>query len=140
MTPEQMADIHAKALHGQTRAWSLREFEDLLKEPHVLAVSDAQAFALGRLVADEAEILTLATHPDHRRQGFAKSVLILLEQVVMGRGGAVMFLEVASDNEAALRLYESTGYAQSGRRNRYYKRVSGGAADALILRKSLLPE
>lgn len=52
-------------------------------------------------------------------------------------GAAILFLEVAVDNEPALRLYETLGFAQAGRRQAYYARKDGPSADALTLKAEL---
>ncbi|HET8995878.1 MAG TPA: ribosomal-protein-alanine acetyltransferase, partial [Acetobacteraceae bacterium] len=49
------------------------------------------------------------------------------------RGAATLTLEVAVDNAAARRLYESTGFTQVGRRKRYY----ADGSDALVLQVAL---
>ena len=46
--------------------------------------------------------------------------------------GGTVFLEVRTDNEPAIALYESTGFVTMGLRKRYY-RVSG--ADAYTMRR-----
>jgi ribosomal-protein-alanine N-acetyltransferase len=49
------------------------------------------------------------------------------------RGAAAMFLEVAAGNTPALALYAREGFAEVGRRRRYY----ADGADALVLRRDL---
>ena len=51
-------------------------------------------------------------------------------------GAEEVFLEVAEDNPAAIRLYEAVGYEPVGRRKAYYER-RGGAVDAILLRARL---
>jgi ribosomal-protein-alanine N-acetyltransferase len=46
-----------------------------------------------------------------------------------------MFLEVATNNWAARALYSAAGYAEVGRRRRYYP----DGSDALVLRAPLSP-
>lgn len=137
MTPETMARLHARAFAGQMRAWSAAEFQSLLDRPLTIATGDAQAFALGRAIADEAELLTLATDPAHRRRGLARACLGAFEAEARKRGARRAFLEVAADNAPALALYHAAGYAQIARRAGYYARPAGRAADALILQKPL---
>jgi ribosomal-protein-alanine N-acetyltransferase len=49
------------------------------------------------------------------------------------RKAAVMFLEVAAGNVAALALYRAAGFAEVGRRVRYY----ADGSDALVMRRDL---
>ncbi len=133
MTPEALADTHARAFAGQGRAWSAAEFAALLASPHVFVTGDARGFALVRVIADEAELLTLATDPDHRRQGHARACLVAFFAEARARGAATAFLEVAEDNAAALALYRGAGFTQTARREGYYP---GGRA-AVVMQKHL---
>src|SRR6056297_2875859 len=137
MTPETLAATHARAFAGQGRAWSVAEFADLLDSPHTFVAGDPRAFALGRAVADEAELLTLASDPPYRRQGLARAALTAFEAVARERGVLRGFLEVADDNAAARALYAAAQWRECARRAAYYPRAPRRAADALILEKSL---
>ena len=134
MTPAALAATHAEAFAGG-EVWDAAAFEGLLATPGTFAAGEPRSFALIRVIFDEAEVLTLATHPDARRQGLAREALRQAEAEAARRGAARMFLEVASDNPAARALYEACGYVESGRRKGYYRRSDGPAADALVLRK-----
>jgi len=137
MTPEEMAALHARAFAGQGRGWRAGEIRALLESGHVLAVSRPGGFALIRIVADEGELLTIASDPELRRQGIGRALLAEAESVAHAQGAARMMLEVACDNAAALALYARAGYCQSACRKRYYARPDGRRADALILEKDL---
>ena len=52
--------------------------------------------------------------------------------------GATIFLEVRTDNDAAIGLYESEGFVKIGVRKRYY-RVSGADAYTMKREKRELP-
>lgn len=136
MTPdaEALAALHAAAF---ARGWSASEFDTFLADPACLLVARPTGFALARLALDEAELLTIATDPQHRRQGVARSLLSELLALAAARGAAVMFLEVAEDNAPAQGLYTVFGFEAAGRRKAYYPRPDGPAVDALVLRKSL---
>lgn len=136
MTPDALATLHAAAF-TQSRPWSTAEFTDLLASPFCFLTEDSQSFALGRAIADEAELLTIATHPDARRQGLARARLSEFEAKACARGAISAFLEVAADNPAAIALYMSQGYVETARRAGYYPRPNATAVDALILRKIL---
>ena len=136
MTPHDLATLHAAAFKN-TRSWTEAEFADLLGSDFSFVEGDDSGFALGRVIADEAELLTLATLPSLRRQGFARHWLARFEYTAKKRGAATAFLEVAEDNTAAIALYLSAGYAKTGARSNYYTRTDGLHVGALIMAKTL---
>jgi ribosomal-protein-alanine N-acetyltransferase len=115
MTPSDMARAHAAGF-GPGRPWTEREFRDLLDSPGTLALGDARCFALGRVIADEAELLTIATDPAHRRQGLARQVMADWHAAAAARGAVRGLLEVAADNGSARALYTACGYTPCGQR------------------------
>lgn len=136
MKPEDLAALHERAFEGQGRAWSVGEIFDLLQNDKILLVGDNDAFALGRVVADEAELLTLVCDPQCRRQGLAHDRLQRLEHHAKESGALRIFLEVASDNIAAIQLYQKAHYAEVGRRKAYYD-TPNGRVDAIVMEKRL---
>jgi ribosomal-protein-alanine N-acetyltransferase len=90
-------------------------------------------FALGRVQADQAEILTIAVRPGARGQGVGRALLHGLLAEAAKRGALELFLEVAEPNAAARALYAGAGAKEVGRRRRYY----ADGADALVLRLSV---
>jgi ribosomal-protein-alanine N-acetyltransferase len=133
MTPEALAETHARAFDMHGRAWSADEFRALLQDRHVICAGDTRAFLLGRVVADEAEILTLATDPAHRRRGLARVCLRAFHAQAAARGATWAFLEVAADNAPARALYAAARYVEVARRKGYYS----AGVDALVLSRSL---
>lgn len=134
MTPEEMAALQAAAM--ATRPWTAAEFEGLIATG-AIALGDTYAFALYRIAADEAELLTIATHPDHRRQGRASSLLAEFHDAARNHGATRVFLEVASRNASARALYSAAGYAEIGRRPRYYSEGNAAPDDAIVMEKRL---
>lgn len=134
MSPQDMATLHAAAF-TQSRPWSTGEFTSLLASPLCFSVGDSTCFALIRVVADEAELLTIATHPDHVRQGFGQ-ICMKNWQVQAGRRGATRaFLEVAADNAPARALYAKCGFEQCGTRRAYYQRATQNPVDAIVMQR-----
>ena len=82
------------------------------------------------LMVDEAHITTFGVHPDHRRRGIARRLLLQLAEVALELGSARMTLEVRVGNEPAQRLYRSFGFNVTGRRVAYY---SDDGEDALVM-------
>ena len=74
-----------------------------------------------RDLGEEAEILDLAVHCGHRRQGHAS---FLLENFLHGAAQSALqgiFLEVRESNIAAIALYQKFGFQIAGRRPSYYR-------------------
>ncbi|MGJ8617874.1 MAG: GNAT family N-acetyltransferase [Sulfitobacter sp.] len=131
MTPETMADLHRLAFDDE-RPWSVEEFRTFIKDPLIQVYHAEQGYALTRTVAGESELLSLAVHPDHRRQGTAHQ---LMKQWfnTLGTTAEVAYLEVAADNLPALTLYTRFGFAIQGTRVAYYTRTSGKSVDAILM-------
>ncbi|MCP9480540.1 GNAT family N-acetyltransferase [Shimia sp. CNT1-13L.2] len=136
MTPAQLAALHAAAF-TQSRPWSEQEFADLLASPFCFVVGDTTGFALGRVIAGEAELLTIATHPDVRRQGRGRHWLTAFETQAQTLAATEAFLEVAADNAPAIALYQSAGYEDRAIRSGYYQRPDGSRIDARVMGKRL---
>ncbi|MBN8290747.1 GNAT family N-acetyltransferase [Rhodobacter sp. NTK016B] len=137
MTPDQLAALHARAFTTPA-PWHASGFAALLDSPFVFLTADpgGHSFALGRVVAGEAELLTLATDPDRRRQGLARARLETFDAEARARGAESAFLEVAEDNAPARALYGACGWTAQGRRPGYYVAPTGQSVAALILCKS----
>lgn len=136
MTPDDFARLHHLAFSA-TRAWSADEFAALLDHPTTFWRGNRHCFVLIRTVADEAEVLTIATDPAMRRRGLARAALQAGEDAAQTAGATTIFLEVAEDNTAARALYLEADYHQVGRRPGYYLPKNGAPVAALVLRKNL---
>ena len=138
MTPEELAALHARAIEVP-RPWTRDEFAALLATPQVHIHEAGAAFALGRSLAGQAELLTLATDPAARRRGLARRALASFEAEAAQRGATEAFLEVAVNNAPALALYASAGWAHVGARRGYYTAPDGARIDAAVMHKSVAP-
>ena len=94
-------------------------------------------FLLAWSVADELHLLELASHPEHRRLGFARQLLSALLVYAREQHKRLVLLEVRRSNLAATALYESFGFETTGVRRGYY---SDTGEDALEMRITLDPE
>lgn len=138
----QATAAHAPALaviHGASfpprEAWGADAIGIQLALPGGFGLFDPRGgMLLGRVMAGQAEVLTLAVAPAVRRQGIASSMLRNARQLVVTRRGCAIFLEVSTGNAAALALYRREGFAEVGRRRRYY----ADGSDAVVMRVDLL--
>lgn len=93
--------------------------------------------ALSRLIADEAEILTLAVDSSTRGQGAGQALLSAHLDRLARAGAQTVFLEVDEGNEPALALYRRAGFTEIGRRPGYYSKPDGTKATAVMMRAGL---
>lgn len=117
-------------------AWSetqLRTLPDYAV--YLVAVSGETVCGTGCLycIGGEAELQNLAVAPAKRRQGIGEALLNALSEKASARGCEAMFLEVASRNEPAKRLYEKCGFAPVGVRKGFYR-----DDDAILMKKALV--
>jgi len=138
----------AASLHGLAfaplgeRAWTRQDMAELLASPGaagwLLASAErAIGFALCRVAADEAELLTIAVHPEERSRGAGRALLTAVIDHARTAGARSLFLEVGADNPAARALYVTAGLAAVGQRKAYYRRGEGPPADAVVMRLTL---
>jgi ribosomal-protein-alanine N-acetyltransferase len=92
-------------------------------------------FALGRVVAGEAELLLLAVKRLSQRKGAGQLLLQHFMETAEARGAKRLHLEVRDGNDA-VKLYTGAGFAAVGRRKNYYTGRDGQIYDALTLAKT----
>ncbi|MFM7334533.1 MAG: GNAT family N-acetyltransferase [Tabrizicola sp.] len=137
MTPEALAALHARSFRTPP-PWSAADFSSFLADPLCFLLVEGDAgFLLGRAVAGEAELLTLAVSPDARRRGLGRKLVARFLYQARLRGAEHAFLEVSAENRPAIALYESAGFGPAGRRRGYYHAPDGQLVDALVLRRDL---
>lgn len=143
----------AAAMHAESftalgeRGWTLQDVAELMASPGVTGLllraanrdADLQdaGFALCRIAADEAELLTVAVRPAWRRQGLGRRLIAAIIDHARSAGAHALYLEVGIDNPPAQSLYEKQGFSVVGSRPAYYQRGHGPAVDGLIMRLTL---
>ena len=135
----RLAQLHGASFH---RGWGEAEFETMLSERNTLVHRlrlgrKVIGFAVSRMAADEAEILSIAVAADHRGRGLSRNLLLTHLGHLAGRGVRAVFLEVEENNQPARRLYQRAGFAIAGRRERYYRPPSGEQLNAVLMRRDL---
>jgi len=121
--------------------WSEESFRRLLGGPsaifHVVGYPpefDVAGYVIAFTIGQDAELLNIAVHPEHRGKGLAGQMLDALLIELRARGVRTAFLEVRESNYAARGLYDSRGFTPIGRRRNYYRRP---VEDALVMRRML---
>jgi len=135
VTHDDLARLHAAAFRVD-RPWRAEEFSGLLDNRFTALVTHPHGFALIRTLAGESELLTLAVDPAHHREGIALSLLTQWMERLKGHASRA-YLEVASDNYAAIALYQKCGFEPHSTRKAYYMRKNAPPADALLMERAL---
>lgn len=133
------AKLHQASFH---RGWGEGEFASMLAEQNVLAHRlrrgrEVIGFAVSRIAADEAELLSIAIAANARGIGLSREFLATHLGHLAGRGVRTVFLEVEEANTPARRLYDRTGFNVVGRRERYYREAGGVERNAVVMRRDL---
>ena len=136
-----LAKLHAQGFH---RSWPREDFASYIagRDTPVYVACDARrkiaGFAMLRLAADEAELITIAVDRGWRKKGIGKALMRAMLEDLSMTPARKLFLEVAADNPAALRLYGGLGFLRISERQGYYARHDGQPATAIVMARDLL--
>lgn len=144
LRPMRMADVpRVRALDvlSFSLPWSERSYryevgENINSSCWVAEISraDGTREVVGMLVnwviIDELHIATIAVHPDYRRMGIGRKLLIRGLQAGIARGTRMAYLEVRRSNQAAQAMYQELGFVVDGVRPGYYQ---DNQEDALLM-------
>ncbi len=141
------AELEAEIFVGES-PWPLTAFVAELRAPHnryFAARTDAGDFVgyagisvLGPVGSRECEIHTIAVDPAHRGGRFGWALLAAMLAVADAERAPV-FLEVRTDNQPAIDLYERSGFTVVGTRRNYYQ-PSGADAYTMMRPVDGIPE
>jgi len=119
-----------------TTPWPAYAFEQELTANrlarYVVARSGLTVVGFGGvwLMVDEAHVTTIGVHPDWRRQGVGRRLLVALIDLSEELHASRVTLEVRAGNLAAQALYADLGFEVAGRRSNYY---TDDGEDALMM-------
>lgn len=136
-----LAEIHADAFPED--AWPALGFMTLLANPGnegFVSLDEggrAAGLVILRTAAGETEVITLGVRPAMRNRGHGARLLATVIERATQRGAQAVFLEVAEDNPAAIRLYTNNSFLEVGRRPGYYRRKDGRMT-ALVMRRDII--
>ena len=118
--------------------WDYRSVMDLITAEGSMCFTAREggrvvAYVIGRLIAPEGEIYRVAVDEKYRRRGIAYRLLDYAVKTSRGKGLESLFLEVRSQNAAAISLYRAYGFTEIGRRRGYYRDPTD---DAIVMLKA----
>ena len=82
------------------------------------------------VLTGEADVVRVAVLPEYRKKGIAKAVLKKSLEYAAGE----VFLDVRESNSAAISLYKSLGFEDTGIRKNYY---SDPTENAVLMKKTI---
>lgn len=139
-----LSDIHGRSF---ARVWSEDEISALASGDGVFVLVAKRAnpfgarrpigFAILRVAADEAEVLTIAVDPRYRGKGHGRRLMEEATRRLYADRVAALFLEVDTANRPAVALYEALGFKAVGERKGYYAAAKDGEGAALVMRCDL---
>ncbi|MCL1881342.1 MAG: GNAT family N-acetyltransferase [Oscillospiraceae bacterium] len=107
------------------RACFAKPWSNVSLTEHSICIIYEYGYALGVRLSGECELLRIAVLPEFRGKGYGLS---LMREFLGKCKKARVFLEVASKNTHAIRLYEKVGFEQISCRKGYY-----GDDDAIVM-------
>lgn len=118
--------------------WSLNSLTDVFKLNNfygLLVEVEGEIVAYVGCVYDnwDADVLNVATSPNHRKKGYAQKLLDDVIVFLQTSGKERVFLEVRASNLPAQNLYVKMGFSPIGIRKNYYENTE----DAIVMAKVL---
>ncbi len=126
---EDLEEIHEIEIASFPDPWSVDSLWTFASDGQVRSLVCVREKERGELVGyyalqhvlDEAEIAIIAVKRKFRRQGLGRAILDEIKCFCQEREITKIYLEVRSENEAAVHLYRSFGFQEVGRRKNYYE-------------------
>jgi ribosomal-protein-alanine N-acetyltransferase len=123
-------------LEGPDARWSLTDYECEIQNPdsRCFLIKDGATlagFVLYRIFPDGWEIMNLAVRS--RGQGWGRRLMHEFLASLSEKEGLEIRLEVSSQNQPAMALYEKCGFVEYGRRVHYYR----DGTDAILMKRKI---
>jgi len=120
----QVLDVEARAYPWP---WTEPMFVDSLRQGHFCTVAVDSERLLGYCVSyvavGECHILNICVDPQRQRTGVGRSLLQNALEHGRDQVAEAVFLEVRPSNQAAIELYEQSGFERVGVRKDYYPSI-----------------
>jgi len=132
--------IEISTMAAAAPQWSKSQFASMLDAEsdaalrRIVLVAESEAVVVGFIVvavlADEAEIESVAADVGHRRCGIGRALCQAMIETLKEMAVVHLRLEVRESNTSARALYEALGLRAVGKRREYY---SDPVEDALVM-------
>ena len=134
---KKLASMHGICFTQQPPPYSQDTFYGFLKDKkYYLAEDGERGFGFVRVVADNAELITLAVDPSFRRNGIGQRLMHKLIEKAKTIGANQFSLEVAENNIPAIKLYKKFDFQYLYRRRNYFS-TNLSSLDAIVFSRFL---
>lgn len=125
LSPEDVPAVLAIEKASFSTPWSEILFMNEIYKPRSIpkaAIIGGQivGYICANYLLEEGHILNVTVHPKFRKQGIACQLVHYMIELLKKEGCCTIFLEVRSSNEAAVRMYEKSGFSRIAARKAYY--------------------
>ncbi len=129
--PTDMKDLRSlleleQVCFSKSEMWTLLDYIGLLSLPDIIKLKAIKDDLMIGFIALEdkkrssmAQVMTLAIHPDFRKQGIATQLLLQAESLIQFANSIELVARI--DNFAAIKLYEKYGYVKDNILTNYYR-------------------
>lgn len=141
MRVQDLEAISRIELSAYPHPWTLGIFRDCLAAGYECWVLEHSAELIGygvlSVASGEAHVLNVCVAPSEQSRGQGRRILARLLDLARWHRAERVFLEVRPSNTRAVKLYDSVGFNEIGRRPNYYPGTRG-REDALVMAMELL--
>jgi ribosomal-protein-alanine N-acetyltransferase len=125
MAASDVSDAQSILMESPEAAiWSMESLLESVSRGEIWAAEMEGRLAgllIGRVAADELEILNLAVGREFRRRGVGTQLVGAALEAAKIAGTRETYLEVRASNEGAIQFYARLGFQTCGRRPKYYR-------------------
>lgn len=142
MNMAHITPVREIEITGYPYPWSEGIFKDCIEGGYLCKVIEnadnkVVAYAIVSVAAGECHLLNICVSPVEKGKGMARWLLRYILDAAITFEARECFLEVRPSNVPAIRLYETYGFAEIGRRKNYYP-GEDGREDALVMALKLI--
>lgn len=138
--PDDADALYDIELQCSSSPWSMQQFQRLCEgdrapgtQATVLQTGrDVAGFVIYNQIVDTGCILNIAVHPQSRRLGYGRQLLLSALDAMRADDARCCQLEVRAGNMSAIHLYEQQGFRRDGVRRDYYP-AAVGREDAVLM-------
>jgi [ribosomal protein S18]-alanine N-acetyltransferase len=143
MTHHDLTQVLRNERSAYSHPWTEGIFLNCLSSRYENWVADSQGALLGHAVLsitlNEAHLLNVCVAASYQRRGLGSKLVEFVSRRAKLSGAESLLLEVRLSNAVAIKLYESSGFFEIGRRRDYYP-AQRGREDALVMMLPLLDD